>query len=43
MDYDVYLEMLEYENEIERINNYKSSIEWHKRKLEKINELISEL
>lgn len=43
MDYDVYLEMLEYENEIERINNYKSSIEWHKRKLKKVTELISEL
>lgn len=42
-DYDIYLEMLEYENEIEKINNYKSSIEWHKRKLEKLNELISEL
>lgn len=42
-DYDTYLEMLEYENEIERINNYKSSIEWHKRKLEKLNKLISEL
>lgn len=42
-DYDVYLEMLEYDNEVERINNYKSSIEWHKRKLEKINKLISEL
>ena len=43
MDYDVYLEMVEYENEIEKINNYKSTIEWHKRKLEKINKLISEL
>ena len=43
MDYDIYLEMLEYDNEVERINNYKSSIEWHKRKLEKINKLISEL
>lgn len=43
MDYDVYLEMVEYENEIERINNYKSSIEWYKRKLEKLNKLISEL
>lgn len=42
-DYDTYLEMLEYDNEVERINNYKSSIEWHKRKLEKINKLISEL
>lgn len=43
MDYDVYLEMVEYDNEVERINNYKSSIEWHKRKLKKLNELISEL
>ena len=42
-DYDTYLEMVEYDNEVERINNYKSSIEWHKRKLEKINKLISEL
>jgi hypothetical protein len=42
-DYDTYLEMLEYDNEVERISNYKSSIEWHKRKLEKINKLISEL
>lgn len=42
-DYDVYLEMLEYENEVKQINNYKSSIEWHKRKLEKINKLMSEL
>lgn len=42
-DYDTYLEMLEYDNEVERINNCKSSIEWHKRKLEKINKLISEL
>lgn len=42
-DYDVYLEMVEYDNEVERINNYKSSIEWHKRKLEKLNQLISEL
>lgn len=43
MDYDVYLEMVEYENEIEKINNYKSSIEWHKRRLKKVTELISEL
>jgi predicted ATP-binding protein involved in virulence len=43
MDYDVYLEMVEYENEIEKINNYKKSIEWYKRKLEKLNKLISEL
>lgn len=42
-DYDVYLEMVEYENEIEKINNYKKSIEWYKRKLEKLNKLISEL
>ena len=42
-DYDTYLEMVEYDNEVERINNYKSTIEWHKRKLEKINKLISEL
>lgn len=42
-DYITYLEMLEYENEIEKINNYKSSIEWNKRKLEKLNQLISEL
>lgn len=42
-DYDIYLEMLEYDNEVKRINNYKSSIECHKRKLEKLNELISEL
>lgn len=42
-DYDTYLEMLEYDNEVERINNIKNSIEWHKRKLEKINKLISEL
>ena len=43
MDYDVYLEMVEYENEIAKINNLKSSIEWYKRKLEKLNQLISEL
>lgn len=43
MDYDVYLEMVEYDNEVERINNYKSSIEWHKRKLKKVTELINEL
>ena len=43
IDYDIYLEMLEYENEIVKINNYKKSIEWYKRKLEKLNELISEL
>ena len=43
MDYDIYLEMLEYDNEVKRINNYKSSIEWYKRKLKKLNELISEL
>lgn len=42
-DYDVYLEMVEYENEIEKINNYKSSIEWHKRKLKRLNELFNEL
>ena len=42
-DYDIYLEMLEYENEIERIKNYQSSIEWYIRKLPKLNKLISEL
>ena len=42
-DYDTYLEMVEYENEIVKINNIKSSIEWYKRKLKKLNELISEL
>ena len=42
-DYDTYLEMVEYENEIGKINNLKSSIEWYKRKLKKLNELISEL
>ena len=42
-DYDVYLEMLEYDKEVKQINNFKSSIEWHKRKLEKINKLMSEL
>ena len=43
IDYDIYLEMVEYENEIVKINNLKSSIEWYKRKLKKLNELISEL
>lgn len=43
IDYDIYLEMVDYENEIEKINNFKSSIEWLKRKLEKINKLINEL
>ena len=42
-DYDVYLEMVEYENEIGKINNFKNSIEWYKRKLKKVTELISEL
>lgn len=42
-DYEVYLEMVEYENEIEKINNYKSSIEWHKRKLKKVTELFNEI
>jgi hypothetical protein len=43
MDYDVYLEMVEYENEIAKMNNYKKSIECYKRKLEKLNKLINEL
>ena len=43
IDYDVYLEMVEYENKIAKINNLKSSIEWYKRKIKKLNELISEL
>ena len=43
IDYDIYLEMVEYENEIAKINNLKSSIECYKRNLEKLNKLISEL
>ena len=42
-DYDIYLEMVEYENEIEKINNIKSSIEWYKRKRNKVTELLNEL
>lgn len=42
-DYDIYLEMLEYEKEIERINNYRNTIKKHKKDLEEYNKLISEL
>ena len=42
-DYDIYLEMVEYENEIGKINNIKGSIEWYKRKLKKVTELFNEL
>lgn len=43
VDYDVYLEMVEYENEIVKINKYKSSIRTYKNEIEKINKLINEL
>jgi hypothetical protein len=43
MDYDLYLEMLEYEKEIERINDYRISIKKHKKDLEKYNNLYNEL
>lgn len=42
-DYDVYLEMVEYENEIIKINNLKNSIEYYKRELEKWTKLNNEL
>lgn len=43
MDYDLYLEMLEYEKEIERINEYQISIKKHKKDLEKYKNAINEL
>lgn len=43
VDYDIYLEMVEYENEIVKINKFKSSIIIYKSEIEKLNKLISEL
>lgn len=41
IDYDVYLEMLEYESEIEKINSYKNSIRVYKRKVENMKRKLN--
>lgn len=43
MDYDVYLEMVEYENEENKINKWKNIIRNNKRDLEKWTKLFNEL
>lgn len=43
VDYDIYLETIEYENEIVKINTYRNLIRTYKNEIEKLNKLINEL